>query len=249
MPFYSFVNKKKHHFMKITFLALFTVISLGSFAQKDKKQWEKVPMISTVTVGASFQKFDGLNSRVAAFPQYKGLRDYMGTLTLGSMMKHGNFLTGLSLMGGSSMSGDRDKRSSTLRSLGGQFNIGYDVIPGDKFMLYPLVGLGYEGFQAKYYKDNSAVNFNDVLNSPGVQNNIRPVDFTNGFATYNLGFGFTVKSPKCDNSIGITAGYTGSFKDKSWKSSDNQELANSPVDKLSSFRVGLIFTGMSHSRK
>ena len=236
--------------MKITFLALFTAISFGSFAQKDKKQWEKVPMLSTVTIGASFQKFDGLNGRVAAFPQYKQLRDYMGTLSLGSMMKHGDFLTGLTLTGGSSMSGDRDKRSSTLRSLGGQFNIGYDFIKSDKFMLYPLVGLGYEGYQAKFYKDNSAVNFNDVLNSPAVQNNIRSVDFTNGFGTYNLGFGFTVKSPKCDNSIGITAGYVGSFKDKSWKSSDNQELANAPVDKLSRFQVGLIFTGMgSHSRK
>ena len=235
--------------MKITFLALFTAISLGSFAQKDNKHWEKVPMLSTVNIGVSFQKFDGLNSRIAAFPQYKELRNYMGTLTLGSMMTKNNFISGLSLTGGSSFSGDRDKRSSALQFLAGQFNIGYDFIPGDKFMLFPLVGVGFEGYQAKFYKDNSGVNFNDVLNSSGVQNNIRPVKFTNKFATYNLGFGFTVKSPKCNNSIGIQAGYTGSFKDKAWKSSDNQELANSPVDKLSRFQVGLIFTGMPHSMR
>lgn len=235
--------------MKITFLALFTAISLGSFAQKDNKHWEKVPMLSTVNIGVSFQKFDGLNSRIAAFPQYKELRDYMGTLTLGSMVTKNNFISSLSLTGGSSFSGDRDKRSSALQFLAGQFNIGYDFIPGDKFMLFPLVGVGFEGYQAKFYKDNSGVNFNDVLNSPGVQNSIRPVKFTNKFATYNLGFGFTVKSPKCNNSIGIQAGYTGSFKDKAWKSSDNQELANAPVDKLSRFQVGLIFTGMPHSMK
>lgn len=235
--------------MKITFLTLFTAISLGSFAQKDNKHWEKVPMLSTVNIGVSFQKFDGLNSRIAAFPQYKELRDYMGTVTLGSMMTKNNFISGLSLTGGSSLSGDRDKRSSALQFLAGQFNIGYDFIPGDKFMLFPLVGVGFEGYQAKFYKDNSGVNFNDVLNSSGVQNNIRPVKFTNKFATYNLGFGFTVKSPKCNNSIGIQAGYTGSFKDKTWKSSDNQELANAPVDRLSRFQVGLIFTGMPHSMR
>lgn len=165
------------------------------------------------------------------------------------MMKKNNFISGLSLTGGSSLSGDRDKRSSALQFLAGQFNIGYDFIPGDKFMLYPLAGLGFEGYQAKFYKDNSGVNFNDVLNSPGTQNSTRPVKFTNKFATYNLGFGFTVKSPKCNNSIGIQAGYTGSFKDKAWKSSDNQELANAPVDRLSRFQVGLIFTGMPHSMK
>lgn len=235
--------------MKITFLALFTALSLGSFAQKDKKHWEKVPMLSTISIGASFQKFDGLNNRIAAFPQYKELRDYMGTISLGSMRKKNNFISGLSLTGGSSLSGERDKRSSALQFLSGQFNIGYDFIPGDKFMLYPLAGLGFEGYQAKFYKDNSGVNFNDVLNSPGTQNNIRPVKFTNKFATYNLGVGFTVKSPKCNNSIGIQGGYTGSFKDKAWKSSDKQELANAPVDRLSRFQVGLIFTGMPHSKK
>lgn len=235
--------------MKITFLALFTVISLGCFAQKDKKHWEKVPMLSTASIGVSFQKFDGLNSRIAAYPQYKGLRDYMGTLTLGSMMVKNNFITGMSLTGGSSFSGEHNRRSSTMQFLSGQFNIGYDFIPGDKFMLYPLAGLGIEGYRAKFNQDNSGVNFNDVLTSSGVQNNIRPVKFTNAFTTYNLGLGFTVKAPKCDNSIGIQASYTGGFKNKSWKSSDNQDLANAPVDKLSRFQVGLIFTGMGHSMK
>ncbi len=235
--------------MKFTFLVLFTAISLGGFAQKDKTQWKKVSRLSTVSIGASFQKFEGLNSRIAAYPQYKELRDYMGTLSLGSMMTKNNFISGISLSGGSSMSGDRNKRSSALQFLSGQFNIGYDFIPGDKFMLYPLVGLGFEGYQAKFYKDNSGVNFNDVLNSPGTQNNIRPVKFTNKFTTYNLGLGFSVKAPKCNSSVGIQAGYTGSFNDKAWKSSDRQDLANAPADRLSRFQVGLVFTGMPHSKK
>lgn len=235
--------------MKISLLALFTVLSLGSFAQKKNKHWQKVTMLSTVNAGISFQKFDGLNNRIAAFPQYKQLRDYMGTLTLGSMMVKNNFISGLSLTGGSSFSGDRDKKSSALQFIAGQFNIGYDFIPGDKLMLFPLVGVGFEGYQAKFYKDNSGVDFDDVLNFPGVQNSVRPVKFTNKFATYNLGFGFTVRPDKCKGSIGIQAAYTGSFKDKSWKSSDYQELANAPVDKLSRFQVSLLFTDMQNNRR
>lgn len=235
--------------MKITFLILCAAISVSSFAQTDKKQWEKVPMLSTHSIGISFQKFEGLNQSIAAFPQYKGLRDYMGTLSMGSLMVQKNFITGITLTGGSSMSGDRDKKSSALRFLGAQLNFGYDVIPSEKFMLYPLVGIGFEGYQAKFYKDNSSVNFTDVLNSSTTQNNIRPVKFTNKFATYNLGLGFTVKAPKCSSSIGIQAGYSGSFKDMAWKSSDMQQLANAPADNLSRFQVGLVFSGMPHFMK
>jgi len=235
--------------MKITFLILFSALSFSSFAQNDKKQWQKMPTISTQSIGISFQKFEGLNQSIAAFPQYKGLRDYMGTLSLGSMMVKKNFITGITATGGSSMSGDRDKKSSALRFLGAQLNFGYDVIRSEKFMLYPLVGIGFEGYQARFNKDNSSVNFNDVLNSSTTQNNIRPVKFTNSFATYNLGFGFTVKAPKCNNSIGFQAGYSGSFKDRAWKSSNMQSLANAPVDNLGRFQVGLVFSGMSHSMK
>ena len=235
--------------MKITFLILCSVLSVSSFAQTDKKQWEKMPMLSTHSIGISFQKFEGLNQSIAAFPQYKGLRDYMGTLSMGSMMIKKNFITGITVTGGSSMSGDRDKKSSALRFLGAQLNFGYDVIPSEKFMLYPLVGIGFEGYQAKFYKDNSSVNFTDVLNSSTTQNNIRPVKFTNKFATYNLGLGFTLKAPKCNSSIGIQAGYSGSFKDMAWKSSDMQQLANAPVDNLGRFQVGLVFSGMPHFMK
>jgi len=241
--------RKKINFMKITFLILFSALSFSSFAQNDKKQWQKMPTISTQSIGISFQKFEGLNQSIAAFPQYKGLRDYMGTLSLGSMMVKKNFITGITATGGSSMSGDRDKKSSALRFLGAQLNFGYDVIRSEKFMLYPLVGIGFEGYQARFNKDNSSVNFNDVLNSSTTQNNIRPVKFTNSFATYNLGFGFTVKAPKCNNSIGFQAGYSGSFKDRAWKSSNMQSLANAPVDNLGRFQVGLVFSGMSHSMK
>lgn len=231
--------------MKITLLAVLTMLTLSINAQNDKKmKWQAGNMTSIQGIGVSFQQFSGLNNRVAGNPQFKTLRDYMGTITLGSRMVNKNFISDLTITGANSMSGNRSKKSSTLRSLAAGISLGYDFIPSEKFMLYPMVGIGIEGLQAKFYRDHSAVNFNDVLNNTNTQNAISAVKFTNAFATYNLGGGFSVKPAKCNGTIGIQASYTGSFSSQAWKSSERQELANAPEDRLSRFNVGLVFSNM-----
>ncbi len=228
--------------MKKIFLIILSGVCLSSYGQKMKGK-DSTTMQMTNGIGISFQSFDGLNNRIAAFPQYEALKNHMWTLTLGSMNVRKNFISGLSVTGGSSLSGDRGKKSSALRFLSGGLDLGYDVIPSEKLMLFPMVGIGAEGYQAVFYKDNSSVNFNDVLTSSSVQNSIRSVKFTNSFLTYRLGLGFAYKSPKHPGSIGLRVGYTGSFKDRAWKSSENQVLNGSPVDNLSRFQVSLVFSG------
>lgn len=200
------------------------------------------PMI-TRSLGGSFQKFDGLNSRVAGLPQFKPLKEYTATLGLGWMKERKRVVSAGGITVGSSMSGDKDERSSTIRYIGLNADLGYDVISAERVMLYPLVGLGFQHYQAIFYKDNSAVPFDDVLSSPTVQNNIRSVRFNNSFFVYRAGIGFNVKSPKNPaNSIGLQAGYTGSFKDQSWKSNENQALGNAPKDNIGQFFVSLVLT-------
>lgn len=223
-------------------------IALSAAAQHDGKSKE-MPFI-TRSVGVSFQKFDGLNSRVANFPQFETLRDYTATIGLGWLKERKRVISAGGLNLGSSMSGDRDKKSSAIRYFGLNADIGYDVLKSDKVMLYPLVGLGYQGYQAIFYKDNSAVLFNDVLQSPSVQNNIRSVRFNNSFLLYRLGFGVSFKSTKHpENSIGLQAGYSGSFKKRMWRSNENQLLGNAPEDKLSQFHVGIVLTSKPHFMK
>ncbi|MEO8768443.1 MAG: hypothetical protein ABI402_00090 [Ferruginibacter sp.] len=230
--------------MKRIILFLLTCLSVSANAQTNTKKDFEPPLVLR-GIGVSFQKFDGLNSRIANLPQYKKLRDHAGTLDLGFMKVHNRFISEIDFTAGSSMSGDRDKKSSTIRYLGAGIDIGYDVIRSEKILLYPLVGLGGLRYQARFYKDNSAIPFDIVLASSDAQNNIRPVDFLNSFFTYRLGLGFALRAPKDPSCIlGIQAGYTGSFKDRSWKSSDNQELAGAPVDGISQFHVSLIMTGM-----
>lgn len=73
-------------------------------------------------IGISFQSFNGLNSRIANLPQVQNLERLYGYHQPGSMNVHKNFVSGLNVTVGSSMSGDRDK--SALRTLGGEIKPG-----------------------------------------------------------------------------------------------------------------------------
>ncbi len=51
------------------------------------------------------------------------------------------------------------------------------------------------------------------------------------------------KSPKYpSSSIGLQAGYTGSFTKNDWKTNDGQTLGNAPEDRISQFYISLILT-------
>ena len=225
--------------MKATMSIFLLCIALSSVAQIDKKNMPR----ATFTVGGSFQQFDGLNSRVANFPQFKTLQDHGGTLGVGWIKDCKRLITSGNFTLGSSMSGDRDKKSSTLHYYSLTADIGYDVLKSQKIMLYPFGGVGYQKYQAIFYRDNSIVSFDEVLQSPTVRNSISSVKFNNPFLVYRAGLGISFQSPKDPSkSIGIKAGYAGSFKDHAWKSNEDQTLANAPIDKVSQFFVGLVLT-------
>jgi hypothetical protein len=226
--------------MRTIISLLFVSICFFSFGQ-DNMKMDFFPEMSRAA-GVSFQKFDGLNNRIANFPQYKQIRNATGVLQLGWFKESHQFISQMNLMAGSSMSGDRDTRSSTIRYLGAGIDIGYDFIKSDKVALFPLVGLGYQAYQARFFRDNSSVDFNSLLQSPTVQNNIHSLDLTNGFFNYRLGAGIAATSPKHHASIGIQALYTGSFQDRAWRSSQDQTLSNAPADKLSQVYIGLVLT-------
>lgn len=193
-------------------------------------------------VGVTFQEFDALNGRIESLPQYKELRDHMATLQFGVLKEYNRVVSNMVFTAGTSMSGDKGKRSSNLRFLGVSADIGYNVLNSQRITLYPMAGLGYEKYQARFYKDNSSVDFNNVLQSATEQNNLRPADFKNSFFTYRLGAGFAIKSSKMpSHSIGLQAGYIGSFKDQEWKSGENQELKNAPEDRLRRIYATLTF--------
>jgi hypothetical protein len=235
--------------MKTIMLIALSVFSLSAMAQEktDKKaKWEKMKSMKPVMthgIGVSFQNFDGLNHRIAGFPQYDGLNNRIWTLTAGSMHVQKNFVSQMTVTGGSSLTGNPNKKSSTLRTIGGGIDLGYDVIPSATVMLYPLVGIGGETFHAIYYRDVNAVEFDAVANSTTAQNSIRKTKFVNSAFTYRLGLGFAVKSPKDNGSIGIQAGYVSGFHDEKWKSAEYQNLSNAPHDIIKRFSVSLIFTG------
>ncbi len=238
--------------MKLIISATLVCLSVSCFAQDtkkerkfDKEKMGKIMPSMTRTAGVSFQSFDGLNSRVAGLPQYTPIKDHAFTLGMGWMKEMNRVVSDVGINIGSSLTRERDEQSSTIRHIGFNANIGYDVLKSEKVTLYPLVGLGAQAYQAVFYKDNSAVDFDDVLGSPTLQNNISPVKFNNKFLVYRAGFGVAFKSPKHPgSSIGLQAGYTGSFKKHAWKSSANQSLGNAPEDRISQFYVSLVMASM-----
>lgn len=244
-----FFTKKQTTKMKNMMLLLLCAVSFGAQAQegKDKKgKWHHMKGDAPIMargLGVSFQKFDALNSRIAGFTQYKGLPDHMWTISGGSMHTDKQFISQFTIGAGSSLTAKPDKKSSAMRYAGVGMDFGYDLVRSEKIMFYPLVGIGAETYSAKFYKDVSAVDFDVAATSSTVQNSNRSVNFNNSFLTYRLGLGLGFKSPKHPGSIGIQAGYTGSFKDRNWKTSENQTLANAPKDGLSRFAVSLVFTG------
>lgn len=233
--------------MKIIILIAACAFSLSAVAQETKKdKWEKMKQYMptmTKSVGISFQKFDGLNNRIAGFPQYDPVKNHIWTISAGSMHNIKNFITHSTFTAGSSLSGNPDRQSSTVRVLGAGLDFGYDVIPAETFMVYPLVGVGAETYHAIFFKDVSGVDFDDVANSPAMQNSIRKTKFTNTFITYRLGLGVALKSPKGMGTIGLQGGYAGSFADKHWRSAEYQSLNGSPKDGLQRYSVSLILSG------
>lgn len=236
--------------MKTIMLIALSVFSLSAMAQekKDKKiKWDKtkshMPSIMTRGIGVTFLDFNRLNNRMAGFPQYNPQKNRIWTLSVGSMQVQKNFVSQFTITGGSSLTGNSNKKSSTIRTLGAGVDFGYDVVPSKNIMLYPMVGLGAETFHAVYFKDVNAVDFDAVANSSTVQNNIRKTKFVNSFFTYRLGLGLSVKSPKDDGSIGLQVGYVSGFQEERWKSAEYQNLNNAPHDVVKRFSVSLIFTG------
>jgi hypothetical protein len=235
--------------MKIIISSLLLAIAFSSAAQHEEhhehargKMKRFLPSISR-SLGGSFQQFDGLNGRVANLPQYKQLKDNTATLGLGWFKEQNRFISEAGFTLGSSMSGKRDEKSSTIRYIGFNADLGYDLLKSDKITLYPLAGLGFQTYQAIFYKDNTGVDFNEVLQSPTVQNNTNSVRFKNSFLVYRAGLGVAFKSPKYpSSSIGLQAGYTGSFTKHDWKTNEGQSLGNAPEDRISQFYISLVLT-------
>jgi len=231
--------------MKIKMLVFLLVISVSVVAQEHKND-EFIPQY-TLGVGVGMQKFNGLNDRIAKFPEYKKLSDYTGTLELGMLKEKRRMISDMNLMIGSSLS-NHDKKGSVIRFFGINFGLGYDLLKEKNIMLYPLAGLGFEGYQARFYRDNSSVPFDSLLQFPSAQNDLHSIDFTNYFFSYRLGFGVAFKSDKSPyGSIGLRATYTGSFSSHAWKSNQGQSLMDAPEDKLSQFHLALIFGMQSHN--
>ena len=233
--------------MKTTLFFLFLALAIEVHAQTGLGDY--VPQLSRV-LGGSFQKFDGLNNRINAFPQYKQLPSYAAMIELGWFKERHRVISTGGIYAGSSLGANHSEKSSTIRYFGAHMDIGYELINSKNVTLYPLVGIGVSKYQARFFRDISGSDFTDILSSTTTQNSIHSLDLTNHFFTYRLGLGVAFKNPRYpSSSIAIQAGYEASFDSNPWRSNQEQSLVNAPEDRLSRVFVELVLTGSSHMMK
>lgn len=219
-------------------VALFCFSALANAQQKKKSPVKRMLFHSH---GISFQKFDNLNNRIANYPQFQSSKNSTGTFQFGSFTERDRLITGLSLNVGSSLNGNRNKKSTTINFFGFAADIGYNFLKGTQVSLYPFAGLGYEKYKVRFNRDISTIPFDSVLQSVNFQQRTENLAFTNSFFVYRAGMGVNITSKKhLQNSVGLQVGYTGGFGEQEWKINKSQTLSNSPKDKLSKIFISII---------
>jgi opacity protein-like surface antigen len=224
-------------FIRLAFL--FAISSLVSYGQGQNKPQTK--RFFYHSHGISFQKFENLNKRISNNPQFEQAKNSIGTLEFGMFAERNKLITIYSINAGSSLSGDREKKSASVNFTGLSADAGYSLIKNTRVSLYPLVGVGYETFKVKYNKDVSSVPFDSVFQSNNFQQRVESLVINNSFFVYRFGAGMFITSRKhFQNSIGFQLGYTGSFSEDEWKINKSQTLLNSPKDNLSRLSASVL---------
>lgn len=226
--------------MKTISLLIF-LLSFSMLANAQAAKKKNVKRTLYHSHGISFQRFDNLNKRVAANSQFESLKSSTGTFEFGVITERNKLITGLCVNAGSSLSGNRNKKSSAINYWGLASDAGYNLLKSNRLSLYPFAGIGYEKYKVIFNKDISSVPFDSVLQNVYIQQQVQNISFTNSFFIYRLGIGINVTSKKhLQNSVGLQVGYTGSFSAYEWKINKSQTLFNSPDDNLSKIFTSII---------
>jgi hypothetical protein len=224
-------------FILLSFCLIF--FSIVTNAQSKRKADMKKSIFHSH--GMSFQKFEDLNKRVVAYPQFEQPKNATGTFQFGRFAERNRLISVLSINGGSSLSGNREKKSTSTSYFGLSADVGYNLLKSSRVSLYPFAGLGSETYKVKFNRDASSVPFDSVLLSSNFQQRVENLVFNNSFIVYRLGVGMFVTSRKhVQNSIGLQVGYTGGFSPQEWKINTSQTLLNSPKDELSKIAASIL---------
>ena len=237
-----------HSTMKLfitTALALFTTLAVSAQSKDSvlaRSHWY-------FGIGGGHQTFTNINKRIAPMSQFEQLKGPQLAGTLGILSQEGRFMSDISLNFFSQLKGDDEKKSSSAAGISANLNYGYNLLPASKSIrLYPMLGVGFEYIRTSFNKDLSGVAFDSVLTSPNWRLQTEPVTFSNTYFTYNATLAIDFLNKKTGNSfVGFRAGYTGSFKSRTWRANDNQLLANAPSDRVNRWYL-MLTLGMGKSK-
>lgn len=237
----------KIFYMKLIVMTLLLFSNAVCFAQNKS---DSVRLFFHYGFGYHNQSFNGLNNRIANRPEYEKLGSSIVSINAGWNIERHHVMLNSNFVFGNSLTGDANKRSSSLSLFGIELNLGYNFSRNQNIRIYPFAGISYNAYLARLNKDVSSIPFDSVLQSNAVQQRTEPVTFTNGLLCYQAGFAvdFIKQRGRYIRSIGIRASYGGSFTGETWRINETQLLQNAPSDKVKQFNVSLQF-GVGRSRR
>lgn len=192
--------------------------------------------------GVSFQKFKNLNQRVTTNNLYEPVGNNVATFQFGFIAERKNFFYNTGLTIGSSFTGKKNTRSTNIKVLEYNVDIGYNILQSNRFIVAPILGLGYSMYNVRYFRDLSSIPFDTIVASVPAQSQTGAFSLENSFINYRAGLNLTVKSTRNNHSaVALQVGYVHSFSDNDWKVNKFQTLANSPNDALSKVFTNLVF--------
>ena len=232
----------KLFFMKLLLLSCALLLSALGFSQSSRSDSSTYMMYWGV--GYQYQSFGNLSNRIGGRPDLQKPGSSLGTIVIGVNGETKGFMRDFQVRFGSNITGDDEKRNTTIMNFGASVTVGYNFSKKSNFRFYPFVGISGENYFAKFNRDISAVPFDSIIASNTVQQRTEPVKFSNMFFCYQGGLAVDFINTKYRflTSIGLRASYTGSFKSRTWRVNDNQLITGAPSDRISQFNASLLFS-------
>jgi len=238
--------------MKLLCTFIVSLISLSGFSQSPvKKDSTRHYNHPAFYIGYQNQTFDNLNARLIKYFPRSIPQNAFG-IGLGGKTAMNNWLVQGDISAAFGSNGNGNKGYTNIFLLGFNFDAGLFLTKPGAVRVYPFAGLSLDLpiVSAKIRTDN--INFDSVLSSAQVRQNMEPVSMSTFFASWRGGLAIDFGNPKNHDrpySFGIKAGYKQSFNNGTWRMDNSNNLLNEPSDRLQQWFASIVFYGATNHHK
>lgn len=230
--------------MKSLLLSTFCLFSVISFSQDTSAYRDTIRYYDHASIGFGYQQqsFPNLNARIIKyFP--KAIPTDVYSINYGGKSVFNRFLIQGDFGGGLGVNRQRGKGSTSVFFINLNIDAGVMLTPPGAVRVYPFAGLGIDVFSVSAKPQTDNINFDSVLSNPFVRASTEPIALNNAFFSWRGGLAIDFGNPKKGNrpySFGLRAGYKASINNGRWRFEIDNQLTNSPKDRLEQWFASVV---------